>query len=439
MVRTHTQTRAAYKQALKVMPLGVTSNFRYTGDNTLVVKRGEGAYIWDMDGNRYIDYRLAYGPIILGHADRRVNERVKQAIDDGTIYAHTHPFEIEAAERIIRMCSGVQKVRFANSGSEATMTAMRLARAYTNREKVIKFEGAYHGSYDYVMWSTSSMPSQAMGSPRSPLPIALTSGMPGITRDLTLITRFNDFEGLERMMKDHAHEMAAIMVEPMLGNVAGVMPEPGFLELIRKLCTQYGIVMVMDEVKTGFRIAKGGATEFFGVKADLYTFAKSLGNGFPIAAIGGAAEIMDIIAPGQVAHGGTYCGNVVGTAAAAATLEILETTSALDTVNKRGARLMAGMSEVFTEAGVPHVFTGHPAMFGFMLEPKTEKVRDFREAVNCNVGLFGKIADRMAEFGVEYESDGREPLFMCEAHSEKDVDETLNKLNDAVKYAKHVN
>ena len=161
MNRTHTQTRAAHKQALKVMPLGVTSNFRYAGDNTMVVKRGEGAYIWDMDDNRYIDYRLAFGPIILGHADPRVNERLKQAIDDGTIYAHTHPFEIEAAERINRMCSGVQKVRFANSGSEATMTAMRLARAYTNREKVIKFEGAYHGSYDYVMWSTSSMPSGA--------------------------------------------------------------------------------------------------------------------------------------------------------------------------------------------------------------------------------------------------------------------------------------
>ncbi len=436
MNRPYSQTRAAFQRAKKVMPLGVSSNFRYAGDDTMVVKRGEGAYIWDMDDNRYIDYRLGFGPIILGHADPRVNKRVAEAMTGSTVYAHTHMLEIEVAERMTQMCPGVDRVRYANSGTEATMHALRIARAYTNREKIIKFEGGYHGFYDYMMWSTANTPSGAGGSPRSPVPYALSSGMPGATRDLILLTRFNNYEGLERLMRDRGHEAAAMIVEPVLGNVAGLMPEPGFLQHIRKLCDQYSVVMIVDEVKTGFRIAKGGAAEYFGVKADLYTYAKSIANGYPLAAIGGKAEVMDILYPGQVAQGGTYCGNSVGTAAAAATLDVLQNTPALETINKRGTRLMNGVSEVLTEQGITHAMTGHPAMFGFILEPKVEQPREFRDVMGSNIELFEKIALEMLDMGVEYESDPREPWFICEALSEQDVDETLNKFNDAVKKVK---
>jgi glutamate-1-semialdehyde 2,1-aminomutase len=436
MNRPYAQTRATFQKALNVMPFGVSSNFRYTGDDTLVVKRAEGAYIWDMDGNRYIDYRLAFGPIILGHGDKRVTRRIVEALEDGNLYAHTHPLEIDVAGRMIRMCPGVEKVRFANSGTEATMHALRIARAYTNREKIIKFEGGYHGFYDYMLWSTANMPVGSGGSPRSPVQVPLSSGMPGPTRDLIHVTRFNDFEGLERLMKDKAHETAAMIVEPMLGNVAGLMPEPGFIQHIRNLCTQYGVVMIMDEVKTGFRIARGGAGEYFGVKADLYTYAKSIANGYPLAAIGGSNEVMGVIAPGQVAQGGTYCGNAVGAAAASATLEILETTDALATVEKRGQRLMQGLGEILAEAGIAHAILGHPSMFGLLLEPKVEKPREFRDVVGSNLELFEKVALQMLDLGVDMELDPREPFFLCEAHSEQDIDETLNKFNDAVKKVK---
>jgi glutamate-1-semialdehyde 2,1-aminomutase len=433
MIRPFSQTRAAFQRAKKVMPLGVTSNFRYNGDDTMVVKRAEGAYLWDMDDNRYIDYRLAYGPIILGHADPRVNRRVMEAMGGSTIYAHTHMLEVEAAERIVDMCPGVERVRYANSGTEATMHALRIARAYTGREKILKIEGGYHGFHDYMLYSTANTPRGAGGAPRSPVPYALSSGMPRATGDLVLLTRFNDFDMAERVLRDHGHETAAFILEGSLGNVAGLMSEPGYLQHVRKLCDQYGVVMILDEVKTGFRFAKGGAAEYFGVKADLYTYAKSIANGYPLAAIGGRSEVMDVLYPGQVAQGGTYCGNSVGTAAAVATLDVLKNTDALQTIHARGKRLMDGVHEVLTEQGLAHAMTGHPSMFGFILEPKHEKVTEFRHVAQSNEALYEDISLEMMDLGVEYEADPREPWFMCEAHSERDIDETLNKFNDAVK------
>jgi glutamate-1-semialdehyde 2,1-aminomutase len=397
-----------------------------------VVTRGEGAYIWDADGNRYIDYRLAFGPIILGHADPRVNERVIQSLSNGNLFAHTHPLEIEVAERIIRMCPGVEQVRYANSGTEATMHALRIARAHTNREKIIKFEGGYHGFHDYLLFSTAMTPGGSLGSRRSPISTPNTSGIPNALRELVINLPFNDGEMLERTLKAKWGEIAAIIVEPIAGNMGAVMPEPGWLELIRKLCDEYGIVMIVDEVKTGFRIAKGGATEYFGVKGDLMTYAKSLANGFPLAAIGGSKAVMSTIEPGRVAQGGTYCGNAVGAAAAAATLEILETTDALEQINTRGQRLMQGISEVLTEAGIEHSLQGRPGMFGFFLDPQ-EAVKDYRAVMHTNLERYEHLAWAMRERGVEVELDPREPWFFSAAHSDPDVDETLNALNDAVK------
>jgi glutamate-1-semialdehyde 2,1-aminomutase len=428
----YSKTRAAFKKAQQLMPWGVSSNFRYWGDETPVISRAKGAYLWDVDGNRYIDYRLAFGPIILGHADERVNQCVANAIENGSLFAHTHMLEIEVAERMVRMCPGLERVRFACSGTEATMHALRVARAYTNREKFIKFEGDYHGFHDYVMFSTPYTHVASLGSRRSPLAVSNSSGIPAVIRDLVISLPYNEFELLEQTVRARWGEIAAIIVEPIAGNMTSILPQPGWLELIRKLCDEYGIVMIMDEVKTGFRIAKGGACEYFGVHGDLMTYAKSLANGYPLAALGGKKEVMNVIEPGRMAHGGTYCGNAPGTAAALATLDVLENTDALEVIARQGKKLMDGIDSIFMRAEIEHALTGHPAMFGFLLGV-SDKPREFRDVARSDAELYEKIARSMRERGVEYELDPREPWFLCAAHSSSDIDETLNCLEDSVR------
>ena len=429
------KTRALFEQGKKVIPHGVNSNFRYWGDeDTLVIDRGEGAYVWDMDGKKYIDYRLGFGPVILGHAYPPVVQRVQEALQGGNIFAWTTPYEISVAERITRMCK-VDKVRLTNTGTEATMHALRIARAYTGREKFVKFEGQYHGMADYFMFSTASSHRGALGSRRSPIAFPNTSGIPKAINQYILSVAFNDFEGLERTVEANWGDLAAVIVEPMLGNSASIMPQPGFLEKIRELCDKFGIVLIFDEVKTGFRIAKGGAQEFFGIQADLVTYAKAMGNGFPIAAIAGKEDVMMTIEPGSLAHGGTYSGNVVGAAAADATLEILENEPVLETINQHGKMLMIGIGEILTEAGIPHVVTGVPSMFGIFLG-KDQEPKDFRDYLAGDGELYEEIGMGLIQRGVQPDADGREPWFLCYSLSEEDVNETLNVFNDAVKEAK---
>ena len=429
------KTRSLFEKGKSVIPHGVNSNFRYWGDDdTLVIKKGEGTYVWDMDDKRYIDYRLGFGPVILGHAYPPVVERVQEALLGGNIFAWTTPYEISVAERITRMCN-VDKVRLTNTGTEATMHALRIARAYTGREKFIKFEGQYHGMADYFMFSTASSNRGGLGSIRNPIPQPNTSGIPKAINQYVLSVAFNDFEGLERTVRANWGDVAAIFVEPMLGNSASIMPKPGFLEKIRELCDEYGIVMMFDEVKTGFRIAKGGAQEYFGIQADLVTYAKAMGNGFPIAAIAGKEDVMMTIEPGSLAHGGTYSGNVVGAAAADKTLEILEEQPVLETIDQRGKALMVGIGDILTEADIPHVVTGGPSMFGIFLG-KDEEPGDFREYLAGDGELYEAISMGLSQRGIQPAADGREPWFLCYALSQADVDETLNAFNDAVKDAK---
>jgi glutamate-1-semialdehyde 2,1-aminomutase len=429
------KTRALFEQGKKVIPHGVNSNFRYWGDeDTLVIDRGEGAYVWDMDGKKYIDYRLGFGPVILGHAYPPVVQRVQEALQGGNIFAWTTPYEISVAERITRMCK-VDKVRLTNTGTEATMHALRIARAYTGREKFVKFEGQYHGMADYFMFSTASSHRGALGSRRSPIAFPNTSGIPKAINQYVLSVAFNDFDGLERTVEANWGDLAAVIVEPMLGNSASIMPQPGFLEKIRELCDKFGIVLIFDEVKTGFRVANGGAQEYFGIQADLVTYAKAMGNGFPIAAIAGKEDVMMTIEPGSLAHGGTYSGNVVGAAAADATLEILENEPVLETINQRGKMLMTGIGEILTEAGIPHVVTGVPSMFGIFLG-KDQEPKDFRDYLAGDGELYEEIGMGLIRRGVQPDADGREPWFLCYSLSEEDVNETLNVFNDAVKEAK---
>ena len=434
MALTRTRTQELFQRAKKSFPYGVNSNFRYWGEeNTNVIVRGEKCYIFDADENRYIDYRLGFGPIILGHGYPAVVERVANAIKDGTLFAATHPLEISVGERLKRL-TGLDKVRYANSGSEATMHALRIARAYTNREKFIKFEGTYHGMYDYVLFSTTIGQARSMGSRRSPIRIASSSGIPYGIGEYVYTLPYNDLEMLRRTVKGRWGDIAAIIIEPIMGNNASVMPEPGFLELMRELCTEYGIVLIVDEVKTGFRIANGGAQQYFHIKADLATYAKSIANGFPMAAIAGTDEIMSVIQPGRVGIGSTYCGNVAGTAAADATLELLETQPILDTIGRRGKRLMDGIDKVLSEANIPHALMGPPQMFGFVLGIDKAPT-NYRDALDTNMKLYEHIMWEMIQRGAMPEPDNREPWFLCYDHTDDVIDETLNIFYDSVNAA----
>lgn len=421
---------ALQKRAFKVLPLGVNSNFRFWGEGiTPYLSKAKNAYIWDADGNKYIDYRLAFGPIILGHAYDAVNEKVKEQIDLGTLAAMTSELEIEVAEKMVAMCPGVEMVRLACSGTEATMHALRVARAYTGREKIIKFEGMYHGFQDYTLWSTYA-PVESYGNVRNPIPVPSSSGIPRPLTEMVITLPFNHPELLEKTLISVGEQVAAIIAEPCMGNCGAILPQKGFLDLIRKKCDEYGIVFILDEVKTGFRIANGGAQEYYRIKPDLATYAKALGNGYPVAAFGGKKEIMSIIGHG-VAQGGTYTNNKPGVAAAWATLTLLQTQPIIKTINQRGKRLMEGISKIFSEKGIPHCMNGYPAMFSYAIG--VEKVTDQRSWSASEQEYYLALVDAMIERGVMPDHDPREPWFLCYSHSEADIDETLNVFREAVK------
>ena len=428
------KSQPIFDRALNVLVKGVSSNFRFLGEKeTPVIVKGKGAHVWDADDNEFIDYRLGWGPIILGHADDRVNQAVTEHLENGTTFAATSELEVIVAEKLVKMIPGMEKLRFTNTGTEATMHALRTARGYTNKEKFIKFEGQYHGAHDYVLFSTASSPISAMGARTSPIPVQVGSGIPDKIRDYVYCLPFNDFEAVEQCVKDHHGDLAAILVEPCLGNIAGIEPKDGFLDHLRSLCNDHNIALIFDEVKTGFRLSNGGARETYGVIPDISTYAKSLGNGLPVAAFGGKAEVMDVIGGGSVTHAGTFGANGVSMAAANAVIDILNETPVLKDLSKRGLRLKEGLDQVLTDADLPHQMCGHPNIQGFLITDK--KVQEVRDLAYSDDGLYETIMNNMYNRGVWIEDDPREPWFLCEAHTEEIIDKTLNIFQESVKAA----
>ena len=428
------KSQPIFDRALNVLVKGVSSNFRFLGEKeTPVIVKGKGAHVWDADDNEFIDYRLGWGPIILGHADDRVNQAVTEHLENGTTFAATSELEVIVAEKLVKMIPGMEKLRFTNTGTEATMHALRTARGYTNKEKFIKFEGQYHGAHDYVLFSTASSPISAMGARTSPIPVQVGSGIPDKIRDYVYCLPFNDFEAVEQCVKDHHGELAAILVEPCLGNIAGIEPKDGFLDHLRSLCSDHNIALIFDEVKTGFRLSNGGARETYDVIPDISTYAKSLGNGLPVAAFGGKAEVMDVIGGGSVTHAGTFGANGVSMAAANAVIDILNETPVLKDLSKRGLRLKEGLDQVLTDADLPHQMCGHPNIQGFLITDK--KVQEVRDLAYSDDGLYETIMNNMYNRGVWIEDDPREPWFLCEAHTEEIIDKTLNIFQESVKAA----
>jgi len=421
---------ALYQRALKTLPGGTNSNFRAWGESTIYVDRGKGGKVWDVDGNEFVDLRMGYGPVVLGHADERVDDYVNERMRQGVSFSLTSEDEVRAMELVKELTGWVDLARMTVSGTEATMHAMRIARAFTGREKIVKFEGQYHGVHDYALISVGPDDMSELGDPDAPVALAWGRGIPGAVADTIIPARYNNIEALRRIFERQGEEIAAIIVEPVLGNAQGIMPQPGFHQEMRALTEEFGILLIFDEVKTGFRFARGGAAEFFGVTPDLGTFAKAMGNGYPAAAFGGRREVMDML-PDKVSHGGTYAGNRIAAAAAVKTLEIIRDTNALETIHATGRTIQDGLREILDPVGIPYHFTGHPSMFGIMF--RDEVATEYRDWATTDHELYDAIAIGMHARGAMPEPDSREPWFICEAHADADIiDRVLTAFSDSL-------
>jgi glutamate-1-semialdehyde 2,1-aminomutase len=409
---------ATYRRATQVMPGGTDSNFRAWGEDTIYVDRGKGGHIWDIDGNEYIDLRLGYGPAILGHADPRVDDAVNEAMRKGVSFSLTSEEEVRVAELVCELNGWVEMARMAVSGSDATMHAMRVARAHTGRDKIIKFEGQYHGMHDYALISVLPNDVDQLGDRDNPVKLRWGRGIPEAITETIIPAPYNDLTVLRRLFDDEGDDIAAVLIEPVLGNAQGILPRPGFLQGVREITREFGALLIFDEVKTGFRFARGGAAEYFGITPDLATYAKAMGNGYPAAAFGGKREIMSVL-PDHASHGGTYAGNRVAAAAAVATLTILKETDALETIKATGEAIQRELAAILNRRGIAHVFTGHPSMFGIMFAEQLPT--DYRGWADTDHELYDAVAVGMIQRGAMPEPDSREPWFICEAHTGEDV------------------
>ncbi len=427
-------------EAHQHMPQGVAENYRYWGDDrTVFVESSKGCWLTDCDGKRYVDFRLGYGPIILGYRDERVDQAViDQITQRGTLSGFATELDTEVVKQIKAMCPNVEKMRFANSGTEAVMGAVRTARGYTKRDRVVIVEGGFHGLYDEMMWKSDIEQWDPKGSiPPSVIPFG--GGIPATARNLVDLIVLNDTEMLEALFAKRGEQIACVVLEPIIGNAGSISATQAWLQRLRDLCTEHGTMLIIDEVKTGFRVAKGGAQELYGIHADLTSYAKAMGNGYPVAAFGGRAEVMDVVGSnrGGVVHGGTYTGNLVALSAAHATLKILSDTDALNTVNRVGNQIQDLLGRVFTAAGIEYAFAGPPAMLGIHFTPNVPT--NYRDWRITNSDLYRAFAWKLIDYGVMLEPDSREPWFFCEAHSEVDLawleDVATRAMNDACEMA----
>jgi glutamate-1-semialdehyde 2,1-aminomutase len=429
MKRDLSKSNAHFRKALEKLPLGVASNFRYWGeDRTLYVREGRGGRIRDMDGNDYVDYRLGYGPAILGYADPRVDAAAAEGMKVGGVFALSTEREYVVASRIAKMVQAAELVRFSNSGTEAVMAALRLARAHTGRDSYVLVEGGYHGLFDAALWM-ADVDGWKPSSNQDPVIVPYSKGVPAAVKPLLHMVPMNEANRLEDVLRRHGNAVAALLIEPIQGNCCGITADVDYLKAVRELCTRYDVVLIIDEVKTGFRVAKGGVQELTGVTADLVTLAKALANGYPIAALGGREDIMRRLGRGT-AHGGTYTAHSVSLAAAEKTLEILDETPALETIADYGRRLQAGMKAILDARGIVHSFVGHPSMGGLFFAKKPPST--YREWKTSDYTFYDTMAQFLHDEGVLCEPDSREPWFICEAHDEACLKATLRGFEAAV-------
>lgn len=412
-------SQAAFRRACELMPGGVNSPARAfggVGGEPVFFERGEGAYLFDLDGNRYVDYIGSWGPMILGHAHPAVVEAVERAARRGTSFGAPTTAENELAELIIDAVPSVEKVRLVNSGTEATMSAIRLARGFTGRGRIVKFAGNYHGHVDSLLVAAGSA-AATLGVPNSP---GVTAGTAGDT----LVLRYNDVEGLRETFAEQGEQIAAVIVEPVAGNMGCAPASAEFVAALRSLTEEHGALLIYDEVMTGFRVAHGGAQSLQGVRPDLTTLGKVVGGGLPVGAYGGRRDVMDRVLPaGDVFQAGTLSGNPLATAAGVATLQILREENPYPQLEQATARLAEGLSAAATAADVPHTVARCGAMTTLFFNP--DAVTDWDVAARCDTDAYARFFWAMLDHGVYLPCSQYEALFVSTAHSDADLDATL--------------
>jgi len=414
-----TKSEELFRKALRLMPGGVNSPvraFRAVGGEPIFVEAGKGSRLTDVDGHSYIDYVMSWGPLILGHCHPEVMESLARVLETGTSFGACTAAEVELAERIQEAFPSLQRVRLVNSGTEATLSALRLARAATRREKILKFEGCYHGHSDSLLVKAGSGVA-TLGLPDSP-------GVPRALAELTITVPFNDTVALEEAFRGHRHQLAAVIVEPVAGNMGCVPPRTGFLERLRALTVEQGTVLIFDEVMTGFRVAYGGAQQLYGIQPDLTTLGKIIGGGLPVGAYGGNAALMDLVAPaGPVYQAGTLSGNPLAVAAGLKTLELLRRPGLYERLEALAARLAAGLQAEAARAGVTLTVNRVGSMFTPFFTP--DLVTDYASAKKADTAAFGRFFRTVLERGVYLPPSQFEAAFVSSAHSEEDINATV--------------
>ncbi len=420
-MNTYKRSIEAYKNAVKSIPGGVNSParaFKSVNNNPVFIEKASGSYITDIDGNTYIDYVSSWGPMILGHNHPQVAEALQKAMDKGTSFGAPTLLETEMAELIKEMVPSVDKVRMVNSGTEATMSALRLARGYTGRDLVVKFEGCYHGHGDSFLIKAGSG-ALTLGTPDSP----------GVTKGIasdTLLAGYNDIHSVRSLFDNYGDQIAAVILEPITGNMGVVIPDNEFLTETRSLCSQYGTILIFDEVMTGFRVAKGGAQQILGIEPDITTFGKIIGGGLPVGAYGGKEGIMDMLAPiGPVYQAGTLSGNPLAMAAGFTTLKILnESEQIYHELDKKGKKLADGIRQNLNDTGVPGVVNREGSMFTLFFTEK-EQVITYHDVMASDTDQFASYFNAMLNSGIYLPPSQFEAVFISNAHNDNDIDKTL--------------
>ena len=409
-----------FNKAQHVIPGGVNSPvraFKGVGGEPLFIKKADGPYIYDVEDNEYIDYIGSWGPMIAGHCNKKVLKAVHKAVDRGMSFGTPVEQEVTVAEKMCSLIPSLDMVRMVNSGTEATMSAIRLARGYTGRNKIIKFEGCYHGHADSFLVKAGSGV-LTLGIPGSP-------GVPAAVADLTLTAAYNDLDALEQIMKAHGDDVAAIIIEPIAGNMNMILPKDGYLQGVRDLCDKYGTVLIFDEVMTGFRVALGGAQEVYGITPDLSTFGKVIGGGLPVGAFGGKKEIMSHIAPlGPVYQAGTLSGNPVAMTAGSVMLDIISKPGFYEDLSHKTQKLVDGLEKIAKQNNIPFHTVNLGGMFGLFFTEKSE-INNFADLSNCNEQSFKDFFHKMLQNGVYLGPSAYEAGFVSSTHDEVTLSKTL--------------
>ncbi len=423
----YTQSKALFDRAQKSIPGGVNSPvraFRAVDGTPVFITRASGSKMYDADGNSYIDYVGSWGPMILGHAHPEVINRVTEVAQQGLSFGAPTELEIEMADKVCSLMPSIEQIRMVSSGTEATMSAIRLARGHTNRHKIIKFEGCYHGHSDSLLIKAGSG-ALTLGVPTSP-------GVPPELAQHTITLPYNDFDAVKEAFTTLGDQVACVIIEPVAGNMNCIPPVEGFLELIREQCDQYGSLLIFDEVMTGFRVALGGAQSLFNIKPDLTTLGKIIGGGMPVGAFGGRKDIMNSISPlGPVYQAGTLSGNPVAMAAGLTTLELISKPNFHQTLTEKTTRVVNGIVERSLKHGIPMSSNQAGGMFGFFFTDR-EKVTRFSEAMACDQAQFKHFFHGMLNRGIYFAPASYEAGFVSAAHSEDDIKTTLDAADDVL-------